>query len=462
MTEQRTRDPRGTRADPERPRARAAPAHLAAAPVLADGARVVFVASGGMYAQSLAVDDPEFREGEFSGVTAYARAKRMQVVLAERWAEELADSGVGVHVMHPGWADTPGIRVEPARASGCSRGPILRTPEEGADTIVWLLAEPVARPGDGRLLDGPGPAADPLPGPAPGERADRERFWEYCRPGRRAVRRGAGLSPYRPPAGGGWAFVVPLPDRSDWRQATTGGRMSKPPISETIKAKLEQYEVERHVSEFAAQAEQLLEQGKARAGELAREHRDDLDRLLDRAADAVDRRTDGTARRPDRSGASPDRPRRRAPRRAGPGRPVSRMLARSSDRGRRRRTPPRPRRRGRPAPRRRRRLAAGAAAHGHRGRRRRAAEVGARVRRRTARGNTRHDRGRGLQDRPHHRRARRRRRFRDQRRRLRHDAGRAAAQRRRVLRAGHPDGRVHRGAARATTSTTRWCARPCC
>ena len=69
--------------------------------------------------------------------------------------------------------------------------------------------------------------------------------------------------------------------------------MSKPPISETIKAKLEQYEVERHVTEFAAQAEQLLEQGKARAGELAREHRDDLDRLIDRAAHAVDRRTDG-------------------------------------------------------------------------------------------------------------------------------------------------------------------------
>jgi ElaB/YqjD/DUF883 family membrane-anchored ribosome-binding protein len=69
--------------------------------------------------------------------------------------------------------------------------------------------------------------------------------------------------------------------------------MSKPPISETIKAKLDQYEVERHVSEFAAQAEQLLEQGKARAGELAREHRDDIDRLLDRATDAVDRRTDG-------------------------------------------------------------------------------------------------------------------------------------------------------------------------
>ena len=68
--------------------------------------------------------------------------------------------------------------------------------------------------------------------------------------------------------------------------------MSKPPISETIKAKLEQYDVERRVSALAAQAEELLEQGRARAGDLAREHRDDIDRVLDRAADAVSRRTD--------------------------------------------------------------------------------------------------------------------------------------------------------------------------
>ena len=69
--------------------------------------------------------------------------------------------------------------------------------------------------------------------------------------------------------------------------------MSKPPISETIKAKLEQYEVDRRMSELATMAEQLIEQGRARAGELAREHRGDIDRLLDRATGAVDRRTEG-------------------------------------------------------------------------------------------------------------------------------------------------------------------------
>ena len=69
--------------------------------------------------------------------------------------------------------------------------------------------------------------------------------------------------------------------------------MSKPPISETIKAKLEQYQVERRASELATQAEHLILQGRTRAAELARAHRDDIDRLLDRATDAVDRRTEG-------------------------------------------------------------------------------------------------------------------------------------------------------------------------
>ena len=31
-------------------------------------------------------------------------------MIAARWAEELADSGAAVHAMHPGWADTPGVK----------------------------------------------------------------------------------------------------------------------------------------------------------------------------------------------------------------------------------------------------------------------------------------------------------------------------------------------------------------
>ncbi len=72
------------------------------------GGRVVVVSSGGMYGQALPTSDLEYTHGTYSGVTAYARTKRMQVVLAELWAEHLASRGITVASMHaPGWADTP-------------------------------------------------------------------------------------------------------------------------------------------------------------------------------------------------------------------------------------------------------------------------------------------------------------------------------------------------------------------
>ena len=103
--------------------------------------RVVFVTTGGIYTSGLRVDDPQYAEGAFSGARAYARTKRMQVVLAELWARRLADDGVTVHSMHPGWAETPGVK---ASLPGFNRvmGPLLRTPDEGADTVVWLAAAP--------------------------------------------------------------------------------------------------------------------------------------------------------------------------------------------------------------------------------------------------------------------------------------------------------------------------------
>ncbi|MFI5503504.1 SDR family NAD(P)-dependent oxidoreductase [Nocardia asteroides] len=105
----------------------------------ARGARVVLMSSGGMYAQPLAVDDPESRRGEYRGAAAYARTKRMQVALTPLLAVELAEDRVGVHAMHPGWVDTPGIADALPRFRGLTR-PLLRTPAAGADTAVWLAA----------------------------------------------------------------------------------------------------------------------------------------------------------------------------------------------------------------------------------------------------------------------------------------------------------------------------------
>jgi dehydrogenase/reductase SDR family protein 12 len=102
-------------------------------------ARIVNVSSGGMYTQRIRVDDLQNQRGEFDGATAYARAKRAQVILTELWARRLEGSGVVVHAMHPGWADTPGVETSLPRFYRLTR-PLLRTPEQGADTIVWLGA----------------------------------------------------------------------------------------------------------------------------------------------------------------------------------------------------------------------------------------------------------------------------------------------------------------------------------
>mgnify|MGYP001598488733 FL=1 len=102
--------------------------------------RVVLVTSGGMYLEPLVVrrvDSPR----TYRPAVAYARAKRAQVELAVEWHRRLGPGGVVVHAAHPGWVRTPGL----ARSlPGFQRwaGPILRGPDEGADTLRHLALAP--------------------------------------------------------------------------------------------------------------------------------------------------------------------------------------------------------------------------------------------------------------------------------------------------------------------------------
>lgn len=109
------------------------------------GGRVVLVSSGGLYSQSLRSDDPEYRTGDYSPTTAYARSKRMQVemlpLLADRWSL----AGITAAAMHPGWADTPGVQESLPRFRALTR-PVLRDDAEGADTSVWLVGTEPAPP----------------------------------------------------------------------------------------------------------------------------------------------------------------------------------------------------------------------------------------------------------------------------------------------------------------------------
>jgi NAD(P)-dependent dehydrogenase (short-subunit alcohol dehydrogenase family) len=113
-------------------------------------ARIVNVSSGGMYTQRIRVRDLQNQRGKYQGSIAYARAKRGQVILTELWAERLADRGIVVHSMHPGWADTPGVEKSLPLFRKVTK-PFLRTPQQGADTIVWLAASAEAAETSGQF-----------------------------------------------------------------------------------------------------------------------------------------------------------------------------------------------------------------------------------------------------------------------------------------------------------------------
>jgi len=107
-----------------------------------DNSRVIFVSSGGMYNSKFpkwdAVRSVGKYEEKYDGNYAYTYAKRGQVLLAQRWANELPS--IKWVSAHPGWVDTPAVEL----AYGSSKKYLepMRTPWEGAEGICWLMSTP--------------------------------------------------------------------------------------------------------------------------------------------------------------------------------------------------------------------------------------------------------------------------------------------------------------------------------
>jgi NAD(P)-dependent dehydrogenase (short-subunit alcohol dehydrogenase family) len=145
----------------------------------AGGARVIFVSSGGMYAQRLSLADCDWSRRSFDGVAAYAQTKRMQVVLAEMLAHRWSRDHIAVHAMHPGWADTPAVRTSIPRFWRVMRER-LRTAEQGADTVVWLAIARAPNVPSGRFwFDRAARPTHLLPFTVESRR-ERERLWSTC------------------------------------------------------------------------------------------------------------------------------------------------------------------------------------------------------------------------------------------------------------------------------------------
>lgn len=103
--------------------------------------RVITVSSGGMLVQKLEVNDLQCEKGPYDATMVYAQNKRQQVVMTEQWAK--MKTNIHFSVMHPGWADTQAVRMAMPEFYGFMKTK-LRSPEQGADTVVWLAVSKAA------------------------------------------------------------------------------------------------------------------------------------------------------------------------------------------------------------------------------------------------------------------------------------------------------------------------------
>ncbi len=140
-------------------------------------ARVIYVSSGGMYPQKLDLEDLNWDTRVFDGVRAYANSKRAMVIVNELMAEKYTDTPIRFHAMHPGWADTPAVKTSIPTFYRVTKA-ILRTPEQGADTIKWLAAAESPQDSSGRFwFDRKQRKTHLLPGTRETETM-REQLWE--------------------------------------------------------------------------------------------------------------------------------------------------------------------------------------------------------------------------------------------------------------------------------------------
>lgn len=110
----------------------------------AEQGRIVVVASGAYKIGKLYLDDHTLSRG-FNPAKAYARSKLANILFTRKLAEELRGTAVTVNCLHPG---AVGTSIGVNRETGFGRSilqllsPFFLSPEQGADTAIYLATEP--------------------------------------------------------------------------------------------------------------------------------------------------------------------------------------------------------------------------------------------------------------------------------------------------------------------------------
>ncbi|MDP1825997.1 MAG: hypothetical protein Q8L48_22220 [Archangium sp.] len=110
------------------------------------GARVVSTSSGAQAVGKMDLDTVATRE-RYSIPAAYADSKLANVLFTRELARRLAGTGVIANCFHPGWVAS-GFALNNggfiARLLSVVSPVLARSPEQGADTLIWLATSPEA------------------------------------------------------------------------------------------------------------------------------------------------------------------------------------------------------------------------------------------------------------------------------------------------------------------------------
>lgn len=108
------------------------------------GARIVNVTSSAESLGRIDFDDLQGAE-RYSGQRAYNQSKLANVLFTYELARRLTGTGVTANVVHPGVTRTAFGAEDQMRlfaATGGIARPFMRSPERGADTVVWAASSP--------------------------------------------------------------------------------------------------------------------------------------------------------------------------------------------------------------------------------------------------------------------------------------------------------------------------------
>jgi len=106
-------------------------------------ARVVNVSSEAHRSARINLDNLNLENG-YSGWKAYGKSKLANVLFTYELARRLKGTGVTANCMHPGVVGTNLFNHVGGLAGKIVRlfTPFMRTPEKGADTVIWLASSP--------------------------------------------------------------------------------------------------------------------------------------------------------------------------------------------------------------------------------------------------------------------------------------------------------------------------------